>query len=61
MKSNMSQHAKKAHEIKSPGIRNVLKKKMFPREECIRILLCQKRCNMIVDVVTAQLNTGATR
>ena len=61
MKSNMSQHAKKAHEIKSPGIRNVLKKDMFPREECIRVLLCQKRCNMIVDVVTAQLNTGATR
>ena len=61
MKSNMSQHAKKAHEIKSPGIRNVLKKEMFPREECSKVLLCQKRSNMIVDVVTAQLKTGATR
>ena len=57
MKINMSQHATKAHEIKSPGVRNV----MFPPEECIRDLLCQKRSNMRFVVVTAQLNTGTTR
>ena len=87
MKSNMSQHAKKAHKSKSPGIRNVVKKEMFLREECSKVLRCQKnltnhmtihtgnhlqachtcgrifhmRSNMIVNVVTAQLKTGATR
>ena len=58
MKTDMNQHAKKAHEIKSPGVRNVLKKEMFPTEECIRVLLCQKRSNVRVDVVTAQLTLG---
>ena len=46
MKINMSQHAKKG---------------MFPLEECIGVLLRRKRSNMRVDVITAQLNTGATR
>ena len=46
MKINMSQHAKKG---------------MFPLKECIGVLLRQKRNNTRVDVVTAQLNTGATR
>ena len=46
MKINMSQHAKKG---------------MFPLEECIGVLLRQKRINKRIDGVTAQLNTGATR
>ena len=46
MKINMSQYAKKG---------------MFPLEECIGVLLRQKRSNKRIDVVTAQLNTGAPR
>ena len=46
MKINMSQHAKKG---------------MFPLEECIGVVLRQKRINKRIDGFTAQLNTGATR
>ena len=46
MKINMSQHIEKG---------------MFPLEECIGVLLRQNRSNMRIAVVTAKLNTGATR